>query len=138
MLYQDADDKILEQDIYVDLNEAERVGSSDRVHIVAQVDRYRGGYRGDGDWTETKRLYLTQDGNLQQVGSQTAADLGEVNMSDGETLVDFVTWAVDTFPADKHVLIMSDHGMGWPGGWSDPVPTQVLRAAGCSKISLSM
>ncbi len=26
MLYQDADDKILEQDIYVDLNEAERVG----------------------------------------------------------------------------------------------------------------
>jgi len=28
MLYQDADDKILEQDIYVDLNEAERVGSS--------------------------------------------------------------------------------------------------------------
>ena len=28
MLYQDADDQILEQDIYIDLNEAERVGSS--------------------------------------------------------------------------------------------------------------
>ena len=28
MLYQDADDKILEQDIFVDLNEAERVGSA--------------------------------------------------------------------------------------------------------------
>ena len=40
MLYQDADDKILEQDIYVDLNEAERVGSSDRVNIVAQMDRF--------------------------------------------------------------------------------------------------
>jgi hypothetical protein len=25
-------------------------------------------------------------------------------------------------PADKHVLILSDHGMGWPGGWSDPAP----------------
>ncbi|MEA3441764.1 MAG: hypothetical protein U9R58_15925 [Chloroflexota bacterium] len=50
MLYQDADDKILEHDIYVDLNEAERVGSSDRVHIVAQVDRYRAGYQGDGNW----------------------------------------------------------------------------------------
>ena len=46
MLYQDADDKILEQDIYVDLNEAERVGSSDRVHIVAQMDRFKGGYAG--------------------------------------------------------------------------------------------
>ena len=51
MLYQDADDKILEQDIYIDLNEAERVGSTDNVQIVAQIDRYRGGYQGDGDWT---------------------------------------------------------------------------------------
>ncbi len=122
MLYQDADDKILEQDIYVDLNEAERVGSSDRVHIVAQVDRFRAGYRGDGDWSSTRRFYLTQDDDLQRVGSQQVADLGEVNMSDGNTLVDFVTWAIETFPADKHVLILSDHGMGWPGGWSDPAP----------------
>jgi hypothetical protein len=29
MLYQDADDKVLEQDLCVDLNEAERVGSND-------------------------------------------------------------------------------------------------------------
>jgi hypothetical protein len=122
MLYQDADDKILEEDIYVDLNEAERAGSSDRVHVVAQVDRFGGGYRGDGDWTSTKRFYLTWDNDLQRVHSQQVADLGEVNMSDGGTLVDFVTWAIETFPADKHVLIMSDHGMGWPGGWSDPAP----------------
>ena len=122
MLYQDADDKILEQDIYVDLNEAERIGSSDRVHVVAQVDRYRGGYQGDGNWSSAKRFYVTQDNDLQRVHSQLVADLGEVNMSDGDTLVDFVTWAVDTFPADKHVLILSDHGMGWPGGWSDPDP----------------
>jgi len=122
MLYQDADDKILEQDIYVDLNEAERIGSSDRVHIVAQVDRYRAGYKGDGDWTSAKRFYVTQDSDLQRVHSQLVADLGEVNMSDGATLVDFATWAIETVPADKYVLILSDHGMGWPGGWSDPDP----------------
>jgi hypothetical protein len=122
MLYQDADDKILEQDIYVDLNEVERVGSSDRVHIVAQVDRYSAGYQGDGNWSSTKRFYVTQDNDLQRVHSQQVEDLGEVNMSSGETLVDFVTWAVETIPADKHVLILSDHGMGWPGGWSDPAP----------------
>jgi len=122
MFYQDADDKILEEDIYVDLNEAERAGSTDRVHLVTQLDRYQAGYRGDGDWSSAKRFYVTQDNDLQRVNSQHVEDLGEVNMSDGETLVDFVTWAVDTFPADKHVLIMSDHGMGWPGGWSDPAP----------------
>jgi len=36
--------------------------------------------------------------------------------------VDFVTWAVSTYPSDRYVLILSDHGMGWPGGWSDPEP----------------
>lgn len=43
-------------------------------------------------------------------------------MADGDTLVDFVTWAVDASPSDHYVLILSDHGMGWPGGWSDPSP----------------
>ena len=43
-------------------------------------------------------------------------------MSDGATLVDFATWAMETYPADNYVLILSDHGMGWPGGWSDPAP----------------
>ena len=120
MLYQDADDKLLEKDIYVDLNEAERVGSSDAVHIVSQIDRYRGGYAEDGDWTGAKRYYVTRDANLSRVGSQLVTDLGEVNMADGETLVDFCTWAIETFPADRYALILSDHGMGWPGGWSDP------------------
>jgi hypothetical protein len=122
MLYQDADDKILEQDIYLDLNEAERVGSNDRLHIVAQVDRFQGGYRGDGDWSSAKRFYVTQHPDLNRLYSQEVADLGEVNMADGDTLVDFVTWAIETFPADKHALILSDHGMGWPGGWTDPSP----------------
>ena len=120
MLYQDADDKVLEKDIYVDLNEAERVGSTANVHIVAQVDRYSAGYQGDGNWTSTKRFYVTQDDDLQQVGSQEIADLGEANMADAATLVDFVDWAIETYPADKYMLILSDHGMGWPGGWSDP------------------
>jgi Clostripain family len=56
------------------------------------------------------------------LASPELADLGEVNMSDPATLVDFVTWAVQNYPADRYMLIMSDHGAGWPGGWSDPAP----------------
>jgi len=119
MLYQDADDKVLEQDIYVDLNEAERIGSSDRVQIVAQIDRYRGGFTGDGNLTGARRYYVTQDNDLRAVNSEIVQDLGEVNMADARTLADFVEWAVTTFPADKYALILSNHGMGWPGGWSD-------------------
>ncbi len=122
MLYQDADDRVLEQDIYIDLNEAERIGSSDKVKIIAQIDRYKGGYSGDGDWTGAGRFLITRDDDLGQVRSEVLQDLGEVNMADGRTLVDFVTWAMKTYPADKYALIMSDHGMGWPGGFSDPDP----------------
>ncbi len=122
MLYQDADDQVLEQDIFVDLNEAERVGSSDRVSIVAQLDRYKGAFQGDGDWTSARRYFVTQDNDLNRISSELVDDLGEVNMADGGSLVDFVTWAMQSYPADRYVLVLSDHGMGWPGGWSDPAP----------------
>ena len=70
MMYQDADDEILEEDIAFDLNEAELVGSTDQVTIVAQMDRYVGGYAGDGDVTSTKRYLVTQDEDIYNVNSQ--------------------------------------------------------------------
>ena len=45
MLYQDADDKILEQDIYVDLNEAERVRIERPREHRGPVGPLQGGYR---------------------------------------------------------------------------------------------
>lgn len=122
MLYQDADDQILEKDIFVDFNEVERVGSSDRVNIVAQIDRFAGAFQGDRNWTGARRYYVTQDNDLNFINSQVAQDLGEVDMANGQSLVDFVQWSVANYPADKYVLILSDHGMGWPGGWSDRNP----------------
>ncbi|MHC1783102.1 MAG: clostripain-related cysteine peptidase [Anaerolineaceae bacterium] len=122
MLYQDADDPTLEEDIFMDLNEAERIGSSESVSIVAQIDRYDGEFEGEQDFTSTKRFFLTQDDDLSVVNSEEIEDLGEVNMADAQTLVDFATWAIQTYPADHHVLILSDHGTGWPGGWTDPDP----------------
>ncbi len=119
MLYQDADDKILERDIMMDLNEVEKVGSSDQVTIISQIDRYSGGYSGDGNWASTRRYFMQQDDDLLNLNSAVLDDLGEVNMADGDSLVDFVTWSVQEYPSDKYVLILSDHGMGWPGGWSD-------------------
>jgi len=124
MLYEDADDPVLERDMLMDLNEAERVGSTDQINIVAQVDRYAGAYRGDGDWRSTRRYRLTQDADLFRLNSELVADLGEVSMADPATLVDFATWAIQTYPADKYVLILSDHGMGWPGGLTDPNPSE--------------
>lgn len=123
MLYQDADDQVLERDIHVDLNEAERATQSPNVRVIAQIDRFRGGYNGDGNITGAKRYLVQHDEDLNSVGSQELMDIGEPNMADPATLVDFVVWAMENYPADKYALIMSDHGMGWPGGWTDPSST---------------
>ena len=56
------------------------------------------------------------------LASEEIEDIGEAAMSDGNTLTDFIIWAATTYPADKYVLILSDHGAGWPGGWTDPDP----------------
>ncbi|NLA79599.1 MAG: hypothetical protein GX853_02455 [Chloroflexi bacterium] len=112
MAYIDADDKALERDLMFDLNEMELIGSTEEVVIVAQVDRYAGGYSGDGDWSGTRRYLILQDDNLNVTGSHLIQDLGELNMGDAKTLVDFVSWAAQQFPAERHMLLMSDHGMG--------------------------
>jgi len=124
MLYQNADDEILEQDIFIDLNEAELVGSSAQVQIVTQLDRYPKGFKGDGNWKTTKRFHVEQDDELSVIHSKLIKDLGEVNMADGQSLVEFVAWAVENYPAERYALIMSDHGQGWPGGWDDDYPEE--------------
>ncbi len=124
MLYQNADDEVLEEDIFIDLNEAEIIGSTDQVTIVSQLDRYDGAYEGDGDWTSTKRYRVTQDDDLETIHSEELEDLGEIDSGDAQTLVDFATWAIENYPADHYVLILSDHGAGWDGGWNDNDPVE--------------
>lgn len=124
MLYQNADDEVLERDIFTDLNEAELVGSTDDVVIVSQFDRYDGAFDGDGDWTGTKRFLVTQDDDLAVIGAEELEDLDEVDSGDPQTLTDFVVWAIANYPAKKYALILSDHGAGWLGGWNDNAPNE--------------
>lgn len=124
MLYQNADDEILEKDIVTDLNEAELVGSSEDVTIVAQLDRFDGAFDGDGDWTSARRYLVGQDDDLAAINSEELEDLGEVDSGDWQTLADFAVWAIETHPARKYALILSDHGAGWVGGWNDNAPRE--------------
>lgn len=119
IVYSDADDDILEEDLLLDINEMELVGSNTQMNIVVQVDRAEGAFAGDGDWTDARRLYITQDNDMNQITSQVVEEIGEVDMGNPQTLVDFVTWSIQNYPAKKYALIMSDHGGGWTGGFSD-------------------
>jgi hypothetical protein len=119
IVYSAADDEVLEESMWFDINEMEMVGSNSQMNIVVQMDRYASGFTGDGDWSDTRRYLITQDNNLDSITSPVVQSVGEVDTGDPQTLVDFVTWAVQNYPAKKYALIMSDHGGGWTGGFSD-------------------
>ncbi len=119
IVYSAADDDVLEENMWFDVNEMELVGSNSQLNIVLQMDRYARGFSGDGDWSDTRRYLITQDNDLNHIASPVVESIGEADMGDAHTLVDFVTWAVQSYPAKKYALIMSDHGGGWTGGFSD-------------------
>ncbi len=119
IVYSAADDEVLEESMWFDVNEMELVGSNPQMNIVVQLDRYAGAFTGDGDWTDTRRYLITQDNDLDHITSPVVESVGEVDTGNPQTLVDFVTWAVQSYPAQKYALVMSDHGGGWTGGFSD-------------------
>ena len=46
-------------------------------------------------------------------------ELGEVNMGDPHTLIDFISYGKQHYPADRYLLWMYDHGGGWKGACMD-------------------
>ena len=119
IVYFDADDDVLEENMWFDVNEMELVGSTPQMNIVVQMDRYARGFSGDGDWKDTRRFLVQRDTDLNRINSPVVESIGEADMGDPQTLIDFVTWAVQNYPAKKYALILSDHGGGWTGGFSD-------------------
>ena len=107
-----------------DINEMELVGSTDEVNIVVQMDRipfrtlsnYGMGIYDDfsnGNWTTTRRYYVTQDMNTNIIHSRLLIDLGEQNMGDVETLKDFAQWTIQRYPAERYMLVLWNHGGGF-------------------------
>ena len=89
-----------------DLSEMVGAAGSDKVSFVVET----GGARSWRNRTVSPRRlgrYLIQDGSIMDVGSVSAA-----NMGDAKTLSDFLTWGIKNYPADHMALILWDHGGG--------------------------
>ena len=112
MIYLDADNN-LESAGIDDINEMEMVGSSTDVNIVVQADRIPNYDISNNNWTTTRRYYITQDFDPIQINSLLIGDLGELNMGDSQTLIDFGNWAVTDYPAKKYLLVIWNHGGGF-------------------------
>ena len=106
-----AADNNLEREAIDDFLEMASVGSSPQVHIVVQFDRIPGYDSRYGDWTTTKRFHVQQ--GMTPTPANAITDIGEANMGDPQTLIDFVTWGQSAFPARRTALVIWNHGDGW-------------------------
>ena len=122
LAYMDGDGD-LEPAIIGDFNEMECVGSRQAVNIVVQMDRHGSYDTTNGNWVTTRRFRVKRDPdepsrprdgqhNLTMV-TKAITDIGEVNMGDEETLVDFVLWGMQKYPAKRYFLVLVNHGWGW-------------------------
>ena len=112
LVYMDADNN-LEANGLKDFNEMEKVGSSDNVNIIVQMDRASGYSTLDGDWTDTKRFFVEKDDDIEKITSPVIENLGEKNMGDEKTLENFIIWGMENYPAKRYFLIIWNHGGGW-------------------------
>ena len=113
MVYIDADDDNLEEAAIGNFIQMAGIGSNDNVNIVVQLDRVPGYDSSYGDWTDCRRFLVTK-GATPADGNEVM-DIGEVDMGNPETLVDFTKWAIANYPAERYALILSGHGKGWRG-----------------------
>lgn len=114
-----AADNNLELAGLADVNEMEAVGSSPAVNILVQLDRSADYVTLDGDWTETRRYFIQQDDNPEVITSPVVQNLGETDSGRAESIADFATWGITTYPAQKYMLILWDHGGAWTSHSSD-------------------
>lgn len=91
-----------------------KVGSGPHVRLVTLVDR-PGLVTKEHipDWKGARLFHVERD-HLAQL-----EDWGPTNMGAPATLERFVRAAVQRFPARRYLLVLGDHGYGWPGMCAD-------------------
>ena len=96
-----AGDNDLEEFGDKDLAEMKKVGSTSDVDVVAQFDSMRD--------NRTRRYHLRRATSLD---ADVVAELGETNTGDPAVAVDFFAWAMRTYPAERTLAVIWNHGSG--------------------------
>lgn len=110
LIYMAADNNL---DLFAvkDLHELEHMGSTDDVDVVVQIDRY-----GDGRTGPASRGRVVKDENWEKLDIRFVSvldEIGETNTGDPQVLRSFIEWGATTFPAERYMLVLWNHGSGW-------------------------
>jgi len=109
----------LEPYIFQDMNEMEKVGSTEKMNVVVEAGMSGGEFDENNEvpsgqiWKGVRRYYIEKDRSTKKISSPMIENLGDKDMGDYREVVDFVKWAKRTYPAKKYMLILWNHGSGW-------------------------
>nr|WP_243734984.1 clostripain-related cysteine peptidase [Paenibacillus turpanensis] len=95
-----------------DLEEMMAIGSTDNVKVVVETGGTLQWNNPNISGEENQRWLVEKDG-IQLLSE----GLGARNIGEPATLLDFVTWGVKEYPADRYVLLFWDHGAGSVNGF---------------------
>src|SRR5438034_5687153 len=96
-----AGDNDLEDFALGDLREMKKVGSTDGIDVVAQIDLLRD--------HRTRRYHVRRDTAVER---DVVEELGETNTGDPAVAADFFTWGITRYPAHHYLAVLWNHGSG--------------------------
>lgn len=132
-------DTNLEPGIINDFNEFEIAGgSSEDVRLVMLMDRHPEYYNApEDDWADARIFEIGPDHSADHevtfpptIDSTSLASLSAIELEDedatddidtgnGQTLAQYLVWAIRHFPADHYAVTFASHGAGWKGVITD-------------------
>lgn len=119
MLYLDADNDI-EADAVYDLEEIERGGGGNsEINVIILFDRVPGYDDSHGNWSGSRYYLASEDQSTIEFDSILLEDLGEVDMSNPTTLINFLNFCFENYPAENYCLDLWNHGWGVYGMCTD-------------------
>jgi len=89
----------------INIEQMEKIGSTDRINVVVQWASIAN--------NKVERLYIKKSKDPSQVTSPVVEDLGHVDMGDYRSVIDFVKWGAEHYPAQHYMVDIWDHGSGW-------------------------
>jgi hypothetical protein len=96
-----AGDNNLESFGEMDIAEMKRVGSNDDINVLVQFDSMKDDH--------TRRYEITSKGDADR---DIVQELGETNTGDPLVAVDFFSWAITNYPAERLLGVIWNHGAG--------------------------
>ncbi len=91
----------------LDISEMLHAGCGENVNVVLETLGTKE-WQDHGISSETAQRWRINGSELELVQDH----LGQLDATSQETLTDFISWAASSYPADRYILLMWDHGGG--------------------------